>query len=150
MVVELEGVHTTRLWSWRESNPRPNRETIRFLHAYLGLHFRDAARPKPPTATLSSKTSSPSRGSQETISDLPAPLYLPDSEQHPEERCLVLSPCKRIKPVIYCTSIRQRERTLFRQLIESTAVTPHAYVPSQPAVKSSQPQANSDVSVLQR
>ena len=117
MVVELEGVHTTRLWSWRESNPRPNRETIRFLHAYLGLHFRDAARSKPPTATLSSKTSSPSRGSQETISDLPAPLYLPDSEQHPEERCLVLSPCKRIKPVIYCTSIRQRERTLFRQLL---------------------------------
>ena len=33
------------------------------------------------------------------------------------ERCLVLSPCKRIKPVIYCTSIRQRERSCFRQLI---------------------------------
>ena len=33
------------------------------------------------------------------------------------ERCLVLSPCKRIKPVIYCTSIRQRERNSFRQLI---------------------------------
>jgi len=104
-------------WSWRESNPRPNRETIRFLHAYLGLHCRAVTRPKPPITALSSKTSSPSRGSQETISDLPAPLYLPDSEQHPEERCLVLSPCKRIKPVIYCTSIRQRERTLFRQLI---------------------------------
>ena len=26
-------------WSWRESNPRPNRETIRFLHAYSGLRF---------------------------------------------------------------------------------------------------------------
>ena len=26
-------------WSWRESNPRPNRETIRFLHAYPGLRF---------------------------------------------------------------------------------------------------------------
>ena len=26
-------------WSWRESNPRPNRETIRFLHAYSGLQF---------------------------------------------------------------------------------------------------------------
>ena len=33
------------------------------------------------------------------------------------ERRLVLSPCKRIKPVIYCTSIRQRERNSFRQLI---------------------------------
>jgi len=27
------------LWSWRESNPRPNRETIRFLHAYSSLRF---------------------------------------------------------------------------------------------------------------
>ena len=115
--IKVSGLHFERLWSWRESNPRPNRETIRFLHAYLGLHCRAVTRPKPPITALSSKTSSPSRGSQETISDLPAPLYLPDSEQHPEERCLVLSPCKRIKPVIYCTSIRQRERTLFRQLI---------------------------------
>lgn len=32
------------------------------------------------------------------------------------ERCLVQSPCDRIKPVIYCTSIRQRERTCFRQI----------------------------------
>ena len=105
------------LWSWRESNPRPNRETIRFLHAYFSLHFRDAARPEPPTTSLSSKTSSSSRGFRKTISDLPAPLYLPDSEQHPEERCLVLSPGERIKPVNYCTSFRQRERTCFRQLI---------------------------------
>ena len=105
------------LWSWRESNPRPNRETIRFLHAYSSLHFRDAARPGPPTTPLSSKSSSLSRGFQETISDCPAPLYLPDSEQHPEERCLVPSPSERIKPVNYCTSFRQRERTLFRQLI---------------------------------
>ena len=29
-----------RLWSWRESNPRPNEEAIRFLHAYLRLNFR--------------------------------------------------------------------------------------------------------------
>ena len=49
-------------WSWRESNPRPHKETIRFLHAYLGLHFRAAARPKPPTATLSSKISSDHQG----------------------------------------------------------------------------------------
>ena len=26
-------------WSWRDSNPRPNRETIRFLHAYSSLRF---------------------------------------------------------------------------------------------------------------
>ena len=28
-----------KLWSWRESNPRPNEETIRFLHAYSRLWF---------------------------------------------------------------------------------------------------------------
>ena len=27
------------LWSWWDSNPRPNRETIRFLHAYSSLRF---------------------------------------------------------------------------------------------------------------
>ncbi len=27
------------LWSWRESNPRPNKETICFLHAYSSLWF---------------------------------------------------------------------------------------------------------------
>ena len=26
-------------WSWRESNPRPHKETIRFLHAYSSLQF---------------------------------------------------------------------------------------------------------------
>ena len=31
-------------------------------------------------------------------------------------RCLVLSPCDGIKPVTYCTSIRQRERNCFRQI----------------------------------
>ena len=30
---------TKLLWSWRGSNPRPNKETIRFLHAYSGLRF---------------------------------------------------------------------------------------------------------------
>ena len=62
------------------------------------------------------------------------------------ERCLVPAPCAGIKPVIYCTSIRQRERNLFRQInfltaliMEYTATTPHAYASLQPAVKSSQP-----------
>ena len=26
-----------RMWSWRESNPRPNGVTLRFLHAYFSL-----------------------------------------------------------------------------------------------------------------
>ncbi len=32
------------------------------------------------------------------------------------EQCLVLSPCDWIKPIIYYTSIRQRERNCFRQI----------------------------------
>lgn len=32
------------------------------------------------------------------------------------ERCLVPLPCSGIKPIIYCTSIRQREHTCFRQI----------------------------------
>ena len=32
------------------------------------------------------------------------------------ERCLVPSPGDGIKPVTYCTSVRQRERNLFRQI----------------------------------
>ena len=59
----------------------------------------------------------PAEASKRLFPMFPAPLYLPDSEQHPEERCLVPSPSERIKPVIYCTSIRQRERSCFRQLI---------------------------------
>lgn len=27
------------MWSWWDSNPRPNRETIRFLHVYSSLWF---------------------------------------------------------------------------------------------------------------
>ena len=119
------------MWSWRESNPRPNRETIRFLHAYSRLHFRAMTRPGPPIITLFSKTSSYGRDSRGTISDLPAPLYLPDSEQHPEERCLVPLPSRGIKPVIYCTSIRQRERTVFRQLI----VRPNGLWSIQPSLR---------------
>ena len=42
------------VWSWRESNPRPNEEIISFLHAYLCLIFRVTAEPKPSTITLSS------------------------------------------------------------------------------------------------
>jgi len=42
-----------KLWSWRESNPRPNKEMISFLHVYLRFDFRVQARPKPPTCALS-------------------------------------------------------------------------------------------------
>ena len=61
-------------WSWWDSNPRPHKETIRFLHVYSSLHFRVIARPGPPTMTLSSKAFTPGARHPSAISDLPAPL----------------------------------------------------------------------------
>lgn len=72
------------LWRWRDSNSRPNEELICFLHVYLRLHCREQARPKPPTWTLSSKTSSFARGMRQTISDISAPPYrIASKPQHP-------------------------------------------------------------------
>lgn len=102
-------------WTWWESNPRPHKETIRFLHVYSGLHFRAMARPGPPTMTLSSKVSRPKRGILTLF-----PIYLHRLTLRfgttSLEQCLVASPCNAIKPMIYYASIRQRERNYFRQL----------------------------------
>ena len=59
---EIQRFKNKAVWSWRESNPRPNEEIISFLHAYLCLDFRAPAEPKPSTDTLSSKFSSAVRG----------------------------------------------------------------------------------------
>ncbi len=51
---------------------------------------------------------------------IPKLLSTPGSgrnQESPPAGCLVRPPCERIKPVIYCASIRQRERSCFRQLI---------------------------------
>ena len=32
------------LWTWWESNPRPHKETIRFLHAYSSLRFSSSGK----------------------------------------------------------------------------------------------------------
>ena len=103
------------MWSWRESNPRPNRETIRFLHAYFGLHFRATARPKPPTDALVPKFHL-HIGTYADYSRYSCTAEPRGFGTTSLERCLVPSPGDGIKPVIYCTSIRQRERTCFRQL----------------------------------
>ncbi len=65
--------HPLHLWSWRGSNPRPNGERLRFLHAYSGLHCREWPRPGPPSRSVSSKFSPAARGCRQTIPDLPAP-----------------------------------------------------------------------------
>ena len=68
------------------------------------------------------------------------------------ERRLVPLPGSGIKLAIYYTSIKQRERTLFRQLIfpqlrlwREPKKPPRAYVPSRPAVKSEQPHVEEKV-----
>ena len=42
------------LWSWRDSNPRPNVELICFLHAYSLVGFCGVAGKRQPTAPLAS------------------------------------------------------------------------------------------------
>jgi hypothetical protein len=43
------------LWSWRDSNPRPNKQYASFLHAYFAIDFRTRAESKHPTQALASK-----------------------------------------------------------------------------------------------
>ncbi len=78
--------------------------------------FRATARPGPPTGALAPKFSSCCRGPTRLF-----PIYLHRLILRfgttSLERCLVPSSDDGIKPVIYCTSIRQRERNCFRQLI---------------------------------
>lgn len=102
------------MWSWRESNPCPNEETIRFLHAYLRLGFRASARPKPPTVALSVLVSLKAHGRSE-LSPIYLHLYTEPLQGVAFERCLVPTPSEGIK-LIYYTSIKQRERNYFRQL----------------------------------
>ena len=78
--------------------------------------FRAAARPGPPTDALAPE-SHPTVGAQWNYFRFNLRRWIFGFGTTSSERRLVLSPCKRIKPVIYCTSIRQRERNVFRQLI---------------------------------
>ena len=72
------------LWSWRESNPRPNEEAIRFLHAYPLIDCRVQTGSGPPIPTLSPLFSPAVRSLQPIIPDITAP---PDQaasgQQHP-------------------------------------------------------------------
>ena len=106
----------TTLWSWRESNPRPHGETIRFLHAYSGLCFRAVARPGPPTTTLASKFSPLHRGLQRLFPMLLRRLFHRIREHI---RGATSRPCalRWDKASNYYTSFRQREHTRCCQLI---------------------------------
>lgn len=62
-----------KVWTRRESNPRPNGETTCFLHAYLRFDFRTPARPKLPTDALSPLSFTGCTGLHPAIPDLSAP-----------------------------------------------------------------------------
>ena len=47
------GLSEIKRWSCRESNPGPNKFTIRFLHAYLMINCRRYAGPQPTNIMLS-------------------------------------------------------------------------------------------------
>jgi len=38
--VFFSGLFSPLLWNWRDSNPRPNKELLSFLHAYSAIDFR--------------------------------------------------------------------------------------------------------------
>ncbi len=44
-----------KLWSWRDSNSRPNKQYASLLHAYFAIDFRPKAESKHPTLGLTSK-----------------------------------------------------------------------------------------------
>ena len=66
---------------------------------------------------LSPKVSPCCRSADKAIPKLISTSCSGRNQESPPARCLVRSPCVRIKPVIYYASIRQRERSCFRQLI---------------------------------
>jgi len=104
----------TNLWSWRESNPRPNKEIIRLLHVYLRLDFRAWARPKPPIRALSFlfHCASKAKRNYPRFSCISISNRL---EERAFGKCLVSVPSTKIK-LIYYDSIKQQERSYFRQL----------------------------------
>lgn len=102
-------------WTWRDSNPRPNKETISFLHAYLCFDFRESARPKLPTETLSSKNFIPAAKPVRTIPDLAAPHNLITSRSECQSDVSFLHLVQKLSnPTIL--QIKQRERSYFRQI----------------------------------
>ena len=132
-------------WSWRDSNPRPNKQYIRFLHAYFAIGFRLEAESRHPTSSLSSE-----------VFEF-QPKYLKpyfcitiSQNQTPQNRAFVrhlaslLSSGKRLKS--YFIRIKLQERTLRCQLKvcskglkRSHYGSLHAYLPIGLAVETSQP-----------
>ena len=134
------------LWSWRDSNPRPNKQYISFLHAYSTIGFRLKAESRHPTSSLSSKVFV-------FQPKLLKPYFrIPISQnQTPQNRAfveylasLLKSSGKRLNLLYF--DIKLQERTLRCQLKfcskglqRSRHGSLHAYLPIGLAVETSQP-----------
>ena len=101
-------------WSWAESNRRPNKRLMCFLHAYSVVDCRGDSGRGHPRPTLASKDSLALRGFMPAIPSLRAP---PDHTPTVRAcgRCLVPTTVAGIK-LTYCASVMQQERSYFRQL----------------------------------
>ena len=92
------------------------RKPCAFYTLIPAFGFRATTRPGPPIIALSPKNSPTTRGCRQLF-----PIYLhrliSGFGTTSSERCLVALSYSAIRPVTYYTSVRQRERNCFRQLI---------------------------------
>lgn len=132
------------LWSWRDSNPRPNKEPTCFLHDYSAVVFRGRQGDERPKPALIFFISCRRRSAGGTIPNLMSTSWSNRNRESPFARCLVPPPCGRIE-LAYCTSAKQRERSCFRQLIFAAQIyemhcsARRAYMTILHAVKTGQP-----------
>lgn len=133
------------MWSWRDSNPRPNKQYIRFLHAYSVFNFRLQTEHRHPIFSLTSLVFDPEPKSSGTYFRIAMPQI-----QTPQNRAFV----RHLASLLYFgraqnpTMIRimLQEQTLGRQLKfcskglkRSRYGSLHAYLPIDLAVETSQP-----------
>lgn len=134
------------MWSWRDSNPRPNKQHIRFLHAYFTIGFRLKAESKHPTFSLSSEFF-------ELWPKFPKPYFriaIPRNQTSRNRTSVgylasLLCFGRALNPTVI--RIKLQEQTLGRQLKlcskglkRSRYGSLHAYLPIDLAVETSQPQ----------
>lgn len=97
------------LWSWAESNRRPNKQQKCFLHAYPFIDFRMLLGKRHPRQNLILFILSCNQGAYRTSPKLRAPRWSGWNQACPPAGCLVTAPCA-MKCSIYCTSIKRQER----------------------------------------
>ncbi len=133
------------MWSWRDSNPRPNKQHASFLHAYSAIDFRPKTEHRHPIFSLSSKIFDHQPKLLVTYSCIAMPQnQMPQNRAFVRHLASLLSSGERLNPTKL--QIKQQERTLRCQLKccskglkRSRYGSLHAYLPIGLAVETSQP-----------